>query len=108
MPKNKYNHNPTTLHIPSLGPVLFNHSLRAKRLSITIKPGPTIKVTIPTRVSLPTAKKFLQSKLPWAKKNLSKLKKLQQNYPQQNLLPINKKEAKTVLIQISKTVPIPV
>ena len=89
--------NPTFLHIPSLGPVLFTHSLRAKHLSITIKPDQTIKVTIPKRVSLPTAKKFLQTKIPWIKKNLSKLKKLQQNYPQQDLLPINKKEAKTIL-----------
>ena len=99
MPKNKCNHNPTTLHIPSLGPVLFNHSPRAKHLSITIKPNQTIKVTIPKRVSLKTAKKFLQSKIPWAKKHLNKLQKLQKNYPQQNLLPINKKEAKTVLTE---------
>lgn len=85
MPKHKYNHNPTTLHIPSLGPVLFTQSPRAKHLSITIKPDQTIKVTIPKRVSLPTAKKFLLSKIPWAKKNLNKLKKLQKNYPQQEL-----------------------
>jgi hypothetical protein len=30
MPKNKYNHNPTTLHIPLLGPVLFTTSPRAE------------------------------------------------------------------------------
>ncbi len=46
-----------------------------------------------------TLSQFLLSKLPWAKKNLSKLKKLQKNYPQQSLLPINKKEAKTVLTE---------
>jgi len=97
MPKTKYNYNPTTLHISSLGPVFFTTSSRAKHLSITIKPDQTIKVTIPKRVSLPTAKKFLQSKIPWVKKNLNKLEKLQQNYPQQNLPPINRKEAKTVL-----------
>jgi len=89
--------NPTLLNIPSLGPVLFTQSPRAKHLSITIKSNQTIKVTIPKRVSLPTAKKFLQSKIPWIKKNLNKLKKLQKNYPLQNLPPINKKEAKTVL-----------
>ena len=74
------------------------HSYIAK-ISITIKPNQTVKVTIPKRVSLPTAQKFLQSKIPWAKKNLSKLQKLQQNYPQQSLQPINKKEAKTVLTE---------
>jgi predicted metal-dependent hydrolase len=89
--------NPTILHIPSLGPIFFTHSPRAKHLSITIKPDQTIKITIPKRVSFKTAKKFLQSKILWAKKNLNKLQKLQKNYPQQNLQPINKKEAKTIL-----------
>jgi predicted metal-dependent hydrolase len=97
MPKHKHIHNPTLLHIPSLGPILFTTSPRAKHLSITIKPDQTIKVTVPKRVSLPTAQKFLQSKIPWAKKNLNKLKTLQKNYPQQDLLPINRTEAKTVL-----------
>jgi predicted metal-dependent hydrolase len=68
-------------------------------VSITIKPDQTIKVTIPKRVSLPTAKKFLQTKIPWVKKNLHKLKKLQKNYPLKELLPINKKEAKTILTE---------
>ena len=78
-------------------PIFSN--LLSQPLPITIKPDRTIKVTIPKRVSLPTAKKFLLSKIPWAKRNLSKLKKLQKNYPQHSLLPINKKEAKTVLTE---------
>ncbi|NIP25912.1 MAG: DUF45 domain-containing protein [Phycisphaerae bacterium] len=89
--------NPTTLYIPSLGPVLFTRSQRARRLSITVKPDQTVKVTIPKRVSFPAAKKFLESKIPWVKKNLNKLQKLRQNYPRQNLPPVNKKEAKTIL-----------
>jgi predicted metal-dependent hydrolase len=100
MPKHKWNVNPpTTLAIPSLGPVHFVHSTRAKYLSITIKPGPTIRVTVPTKVSLPTARKFLHSKIPWVKKNLNKIKKLQQDNPQQNLPPINKTKAKTILTE---------
>lgn len=83
--------------IDGLGPVLFTTSLRAKYLSITIKPDQTVKVTIPKRVSLTTAKKFLQSKIPWAKKHLNRLQKLQQNYAQTPLPPINKSKAKTVL-----------
>jgi len=89
--------NPTTLYIPSLDPVLFTRSPRARHLSITVKPDQTVKVTIPQRISLPAARKFLQSKIPWVKKNLNKLQKLRQNYPRQNLLPVNKKEAKTIL-----------
>ncbi len=89
--------NPTTLYIPSLGPVLFNRSQRARHLSITVKPDQTVKVTIPKRVSLHAAKKFLQSKIPWVKKQLSRLQKLRQNDPRQNLPPVNKREAKTIL-----------
>lgn len=86
-----------TSTIPSLGPVLFTTSLRAKRLRITIKPDQTIKVTIPKGVPLTTAKKFLHSKIPWAKKALNKLQKLQQNNAQTTLSPINKTRAKTTL-----------
>lgn len=87
----------TTLNIPSLGPVLFTHSPRARHLSITVKPDQTIKVTIPKRVSLKTAGIFLQSKIPWVKKSLNKLKQLQQDYPPQKMPPINKTKAKTIL-----------
>jgi predicted metal-dependent hydrolase len=85
------------LYIPSLGPVIFTRSPRARRLSITVKPDQTVKVTIPQKVSLTAAVKFLQSKIPWVKKNLDKLQKLRQNDPRQNLIPVNKKEAKTIL-----------
>lgn len=99
MPRHKWNVNPTTLTISSLGPVLFVQSNRAKHLSITIKPDQTIKVTIPKGTSLTTAKKFLHSKIPWTKKHLNKLKKLQQDYPQNNLPPINRTKAKTILTE---------
>lgn len=88
---------PVTQHICSIGPVLFSQSTRARHLSITIKPGPAIKVTIPKGTSLSKARKFLQSKTPWVKKHLKKLKNLQQGYHQQKLPPIDRTKAKTVL-----------
>jgi predicted metal-dependent hydrolase len=88
---------PVTLHICSIGPVLFTKSTRAKHLSITIKSGPTIKVTIPKGTTLSKARKFLQSKTPWVKKHLNELKKLQRDYPQQKLPLINRIKTKTVL-----------
>jgi len=87
----------TTVNIRPLGPVLFTTSPRAKYLSVTIKPDRTIRVAIPKGVSLTTARKFLQSKIPWAKKHLDRLKRLQQDYPQTNLPAINKTKARTLL-----------
>ena len=87
----------TTVNIRPLGPVLFTTSPRAKHLSVTIKPDRTIRVAVPKGVSLTTARKFLQSKIRWAKKHLDSLKRLQQDYPQTNLPAINKTKARTLL-----------
>lgn len=75
----------TTIDIPSLGPVLFTASSKAKYLSITIKPDRTIRVTIPQGRSLDAAMKFLKSKTPWAKRHLDTLQMLQQNRTQGSL-----------------------
>ncbi len=85
------------IDIPSLGPILLHNSLRAKHLSITIKPDRTVKVAIPKGVSLSTAKKFLNSKIPWIKKHLNKIKQLQQNNTGPILPPINRYKARIIL-----------
>ncbi len=85
------------IEIPNLGQVLFNNSLRAKHLSITIKPDRTVRVAIPKGVSLSTAKKFLHSKIPWIKKHLNRLKQLQQNTTDAKLPPINRNKARIIL-----------
>jgi predicted metal-dependent hydrolase len=97
MPKHKWNVNASTLTIPCVGPVIFIQSPRAKHLRITVKPDQTIKVTIPRGVPLTTARKFLQSKIPWAKKALKKLQQLQQDNAQTTLPPIDRTKAKTTL-----------
>ena len=75
----------TAIDIPSLGPVLFAASSKAKYLSITIKPDRTIRVTIPQGRSLDAAMNFLKSKTPWAKRHLDTLRMLQQNRAQGSL-----------------------
>jgi predicted metal-dependent hydrolase len=89
--------NMPTTTIPKIGPVAFSQSPRAKHLSITIKPDQTVRVAIPKGVSLPTAQHFLLSKIPWIKKQLNKLKKLQHDYSPVDLQPIDKQKAKTIL-----------
>jgi len=87
----------TTIDIPSLGPVLFTASSKAKYLSITIKPDRTIRVTIPQERSLDAAMKFLKSKTPWAKRHLDTLQMLQQNRAQGSLPAIGTNSAGGVL-----------
>jgi predicted metal-dependent hydrolase len=84
------------IEIPNLGPILFNNSLRAKHLSITIKPDRTVRVAIPKGASLSTAKRFVKSKIPWIKKHLAKLKQLQHT-PLPKLPPINRYKAGIIL-----------
>jgi predicted metal-dependent hydrolase len=81
--------------VPEIGPVIFADSLRAKRLSITIKLDGTVRVTIPSGVSRSTAKKFLQSKILWVRKHLDRLQKSRQNHTVP--APINKTKAKAFL-----------
>lgn len=90
-------HKTRFITIHSLGPVLFATSLRAKHLRITVKPDQTITVTIPKGVSLTKAKKFLNSKIPWAKKALKKLEQRKQEQSKTTLPPINRAKAKTAL-----------
>jgi predicted metal-dependent hydrolase len=59
--------------IPKSGSINFTHSPRAKYLRITVRPDKSITVTMPKNGNLDEAKKFLQTKLPWIKKQLQKI-----------------------------------
>jgi hypothetical protein len=89
----------TTKILPSIGPVTFRKSARARRLSITIKSDQAIKVTIPRGISQATAQDFLLSRAGWVKKHLSKIKKLQQGNSPVNLKPIEREKAKAILTE---------
>ena len=86
-----------TIRIRTLGPVYFTDSLRAKRLSITIKPDQTIRVSIPKGVSLAKAKTFLRCKIPWVKKHLNRLRELRQDDAQPTGPAMNRDKARTIL-----------
>ena len=62
-----------TLTILNLGLVAFAKSQKAKYQRITIRPDKTITVTIPKNGTLNEAKRFLQSKTAWAKRQLQKI-----------------------------------
>ena len=68
----------TNITIPQLGSINFTHSPRAKYTGITVRPAKPITVTMPTNGNLGEAKKFLQTKIPWIKKQLQRIDQLKQ------------------------------
>ncbi|UCE47829.1 MAG: DUF45 domain-containing protein [Phycisphaerales bacterium] len=72
-------------------------SKRAKYLRITIKPDRTIRLTIPKGVSSKKAKQFLNSRIPWIKKNLRKFDELENSREHVRQPRINKARARVIL-----------
>lgn len=66
----------TALQVDGLGrvEVTIARSNRAKRVSVTIKPDQTVRLTVPRGGALAEAQEFLQSKIPWLKKHLLMLR----------------------------------
>ena len=97
--------NCTMVAIAPVGVVHFAFSKRAKHLSITVRHDSSIRVAIPKGMTLSVAKKFFQTKIPWVKKNLEKIQRMQiqrQNQQDQPLLELSageKRNAKKHLIQ---------
>ncbi|MFC2024800.1 M48 family metallopeptidase [Chloroflexota bacterium] len=69
-----------TVEINGLGPVLFERSKRAKRVSISVKPFKEVRVAVPYRVSFNKAEEFVRSKMDWIKKQSEKMKQFEKEY----------------------------
>jgi len=61
---------PLTIKVNGIGPVLIEHSRRAKRVSISVKAYQGVRVAVPLRVSFNKALEFVQPKKPWIQKHL--------------------------------------
>lgn len=85
------------VEIPNVGPVVIAKSMRAKRLSITVKRDQTVRLTIPRSISLRRAEEFLNSRIPWIKKHLRKFKELESEQESPALPKINEAKAKCAL-----------
>ncbi len=72
--------NAITVEINGIGPVLFEHSKRAKRVVISVKPFKGVRVAVPYRVSFNKAEEFVHSKIDWIKKQLEKMKQYEREY----------------------------
>jgi predicted metal-dependent hydrolase len=65
--------NSQTVHIEGIGAVLFQHSARARRIIISVRPGRGVRVAVPRRSSLKSALDFVENKKSWIKKHLAKI-----------------------------------
>ena len=55
---------PCTIKVNGVGPVLIEHSRRAKRISISVKAFQGVRVAVPLRASFNKALEFVQLKKP--------------------------------------------
>ena len=91
--------NSTTVKINGIGPVLFERSKRAKRVSISVKPFKGVGVAVPYGLSFKKATEFAQTKADWIKIHLEKMQQYEKeyNFRRDTAEDIDKVEAKTLL-----------
>lgn len=85
----------STVVFDGIGPVLFETSLRAKHLNITVRPFSGVRVAVPRGVSFARAEKIVVGKLDWIKKHLRRARTLETAAP--SLPAIDRNQAKEVL-----------
>lgn len=69
----------TVINHHILGEVIVSQTFRARRISISLRPPSTVRLTIPYNIALSDAIKFLESKYDWIESGLDKFK---QKYPE--------------------------
>jgi len=65
---------PLTIKVNRIGPVLLEHSRRAKHVSISVKAFRAVRVAVPLRMSFNDALKFVDLKKRWIRNHLAKIK----------------------------------
>ena len=65
--------NSCTVNINGIGPILLEHSVRAKRIAISIRPQRGIRVAVPSRTSFNRALEFIYLKKQWIHRHIAKM-----------------------------------
>lgn len=87
-----------TIYVDGVGLILFERSIRAKRIIISVKPSKGVRVAIPYRVSFKSALDFINLKKPWIQKHLVRIKQMEsQRQAVNSSVIINKADAKKKL-----------
>jgi len=89
-----------TKKFDTIGWVLFEKSQRAKHINISIKPFRAIRVAVPYGLSYKSAEDVVRSKTNWIKRNLKKVKQLEQKH-KINSIKINNIDIRTAKIKLT-------
>lgn len=92
--------NSRTIQIDGIGAVLFEHSRRARRIIITVRPQKGVRVAVPRHTSFKSALDFARAKKPWIKKHLARITEYEKQKQAFNdiFLSIDKTEARKKII----------
>jgi len=87
--------------IEGIGKILFEHSRRAKRINISVRPFKGVRVAVPYKISFEKAREFANSKKGWIKKHLEKMRQMERNHKilSRNFNDIDRGEARKILVQ---------
>jgi len=86
------------IYVDGIGLILFERSIRARRVIISVKPYNGVRVAIPNRVSFKQALEFVNLKKPWIQKQLVRIKQMEsQRQAVNSSVIINKVKAKKKL-----------
>jgi predicted metal-dependent hydrolase len=61
------------INVDGIGPVLVEHSARARRIVISVRPQKGVRVAVPRHASLDSALDFVKRKKTWVQKQLTRL-----------------------------------
>jgi hypothetical protein len=67
-----------TVELKSVGTIIMERSLRARHISVSVRPFKGVRVAVPLGVSFASAEMFAQSKMGWIKKHLDKMNQMEQ------------------------------
>ncbi len=65
------------IYVDGVGLILFERSIRARRVIISVRPSNGVRVAIPYRVSFKSALEFVNLKRPWIQKHLVRIKQME-------------------------------
>ena len=85
------------IDIPTIGPILFERSNRAKNISISVRSQRGVRVAVPAGISFRSAEKTVRGKHDWIRKKLLTVSQQEQYFA--NLPPIPVATAKSVLTE---------
>ncbi|NLE09496.1 MAG: M48 family metallopeptidase [Dehalococcoidales bacterium] len=88
-----------TIDIPGIGPVLFERSRRARRVSISIRPFTGVRVAVPFGVSFTKAEALTRERKSWIQKHLLQMRQYETDIANASsqVIDIDKDEAKRKL-----------